>query len=175
MWRLAAVLGVVLLSAVGASLAQESSEEAVVDAPPAAAIYRPAFESRMDGRAAARSVPSRILERGASGVAHLCCQPRADRSLDCNVAFEWPERGGFGAAALRFAEGFQLTQQSYEEFQSAPGRVVHLPIEYRMLPVRDEVAAALEGIQARAENLCAPTSGPLEPVVISAERIGRSR
>lgn len=167
MKRLAASF-VIAVCVAGAALAQDAQQ----DRPP---TFVPQFEQRTDGRGAARVMPPQMLDRGESGVAHLCCTPRADRSLDCQVALEWPERRRFGQTALQFAEGMYLTQASFEDYQTQPGRMVHIPVEFRLLPIRREVAEALDGIAVRTQNLCGPTSAPVEPIVVTVSRVGRVR
>jgi len=112
-----------------------------------------------------------MLDRGLSGVAHLCCTPDARGRLDCRVALEWPQREGLGGAALRIAEGFQLTPASLAQFQALPDRVLHMPVELRVLPVPTRVAVALDEISVRAQNICGPSSTAPEPIQISAERM----
>lgn len=159
----------VLACVTGASLALAQGDQSAVP------TFRAEFERRTDGQRVARVLPSQMLDRGVSGVAHLCCSPRQDRSLDCEVAFEWPERRRFGETALEVAEGMYLTPASLEEYQTQPGRLVHIPVEFRLLPVRREVAEALEGIAARSQNLCGVSDAPAEPIVITAEQVGGRR
>ncbi len=162
---------VVLASLCGASLAQEAEQGGVADAPTADTSFKPEFERRPSGQANARAVPPRMLDRGVSGVAHLCCTPDAEGVLDCRVALEWPRREGLGAAALRIAEDFKLTPASLAQFQALPDRVLHVPVELRVLPVPTRVAAALDEISARTQNICGPSSTAPELIQISAERI----
>lgn len=166
--RFIAAAALIGASIAGAALAQDASQNPLP-------TFAPEFEQATDGRGAARVIPSRMIERGQSGVAHLCCTPRDDRTLDCRVAFEWPERRRFGETALEFAEGMQITAASLEAYQTQPGRQVHVPVEFRLLPIRREVAEALDGIAERAQNLCGVASAPAEPIVVTVQQVGRVR
>ncbi|MCR6645994.1 MAG: hypothetical protein NVV62_16485 [Terricaulis sp.] len=165
--RIAAIIVAALACASGASLAQQAD-------PPEAAPFRPSYERVADGPPVGRIVPPRMLDRGQSGMAHLCCTPRADRTLSCEVAHEWPRRSGFGAVAIGMAEQRRLTVASYEAYQNLPAPVaLSYPVEFRMLPMRANVEAGLSDAVAGARMLCGEGSVPAEPIVVSAERIGR--
>lgn len=165
--RIAAIIVAALACASGVSLAQQAD-------PPEAEPFRPAYEWFADGRAEVRVVPPRMLDRGQSGMAHLCCTPRADRTLSCEIAHEWPRRSGFGAVALSTAERTRLTAASYEAYQNLPAPVaLSYPVEFRMLPMRTNVEAGLAEAIASARMLCGEGSVPAEPIVVSATRIGR--
>jgi TonB family protein len=56
----------------------------------------------------ARYYPSRALERGVQGSVTLNCVVSTAGRLDCVVVSETPARWGFGDAALRISEDYQM-------------------------------------------------------------------
>jgi hypothetical protein len=169
MRSLAAAVFVIALMA-SASIAQETEETTAPVAMPTATAFQPAYEPRTHG-GPMRNFPPRTLDRGISGVAHLCCAPREDGTLDCNVALEWPDRSGFGQAALRMAEPMRLTPDSVAQYQALAVTAIQIPVEFRVLPLRDEVGAALDLIASRAQNLCGEGGYLSGPIMVQAERI----
>jgi hypothetical protein len=116
--RYLACTGILLLCLAGAALAQEDI------APPPAAETRfvPAYEQRVGHPLQVPLVPTRVLDRLISGSSLVCCTPRADRSLECAVVFEAPEREGMGGMALAIMETRQLTEASFAEYNARSER-----------------------------------------------------
>ncbi|MGQ0531655.1 MAG: hypothetical protein ACT4OF_03065 [Caulobacteraceae bacterium] len=102
-----------------AALAQD---EPTAPEAPSENLFRPQLVRNPDA-AFSGYMPQRALERRIAGSVLLCCTPRADRSLSCEVAFEAPEGLGFGDAGRNMVESLMLTEESYAEYRAErPGR-----------------------------------------------------
>ena len=141
---LAAVLGVSSCRS-GAALAQN-------DAP---LVFVPRWEAQPSGADYVRLYPSAALNQNVSGVAVLCCTPRADRGLDCRVGHEWPAAQGFGAASLQAAQHFRLTQTSYEDFQTHSDTEMRLGMMWAAAVVSQQTRDRLASIDRETGFICA--------------------
>lgn len=146
---------VALASIVGGSLLGAAFAQS--DSAPTVASFTPAFEQTQEDRR--RYYPTTALERGVPGIALLCCRARADRSLDCSLAAEWPQRHHFGQASLRLTETVQLTPASYLQLQGRPQQTFLLPIRWQAPPVPDELDAVAQRISNQSADVCGPGTG----------------
>ncbi len=113
-----AVCAAVLVWCVGgAALAQEGAVPPAPAASEAAPSFRPRLE-RNPGAPHRAYMPPVALDQMTTGSALMCCTPRADRTLECKVAFEAPQGLGFGNAALALMSQMQITEESYAEYQT---------------------------------------------------------
>jgi TonB family protein len=83
--------------------------------PPPPVITRPDWLRRPSSEDMARYYPERAQEREISGRAALACTVTTRGTLSgCNVASESPSGAGFGEAALRLANRFQMKPQTVD-------------------------------------------------------------
>jgi hypothetical protein len=169
--RLLFVGAVISLSVIGSAIAlQETTPSAD------ASRFVADLERRPDaGLPPGPIYPQHALRVGASGVVHLCCTAGADRTLACEVAREWPDDEGFGSRALQLADTMRLTEASHQLYLTRPDARVHLPVRFNLRPLSDDFARESQRIEAEAATACGASNGPTEPLVISAERVGRQR
>jgi hypothetical protein len=169
--RLSALVAVLLAAILaGGALAQEEGVARDADAE----VFQPAYESR--SHHSRPFFPERALRRQAHGIVHLCCRAREDRTLDCSVGFETPERLRFGAASLNLVQDLRLTPASYEQLQQRPAQAFRIPIRWQVTPVPEEFHETVQRIDAETENLCGPGTGRARPedyIVIEGTRIRR--
>lgn len=116
------------------------------------------WEARPGARDFERNYPRDAWSNNVSGNAQLCCDVRADRSLDCRVGFEWPQNQGFGAAAVRIADAFRMTPESYAAYQAEPDAWLQVPITFRMSPTSRQFQDAASRIAQGTRGLCRPPS-----------------
>jgi hypothetical protein len=76
--------------------------------------------------------PSVAMERGRDGLAYLCCVPQDDGSLDCRIGLEWPERQGFGLAALRLSDRYRMSREEVARFRTDPNAWIQVPLAFIM-------------------------------------------
>jgi hypothetical protein len=147
--RLAAISGVLALCFVGAALAQ-------TDLVPAES-FAPEFEALPEGRHYASLYPRSAIGNDVHGLAVMCCRPRADRTLECVHAIEWPAGYGFGAASQQIVRRFRMTPESYEAFNANPHNWIRRTIVWR---VGGRNATELERVRRVVEEegagLCRP-------------------
>ena len=129
----------------GAALAQDTSP----------LVFVPRWEAEPSGADYVRLYPRAALNQNVSGVAVLCCTPRADRGLDCRVGHEWPAAQGFGAASLQAAQHFRLTQTSYEDFQTHSDTQIRLGMMWAAAVVSQETRDRLASIDLETGFICA--------------------
>lgn len=79
-----------------------------IQAAPAPIITRPAWIRKPSGRELGQYFPERAIAREKSGYVSLACTVRTDGNLACRVAEETPVGWGFGDAALRIAQTYQM-------------------------------------------------------------------
>lgn len=125
--------------------------------------FQPDWERRPTGQMFAANYPPQALDRGIGGVAHLCCTPREDRTLDCRVGVSWPREYAFGDASLAVARGFRMTPESYARFQATPGAWMQVPIRWRVNGMSPEIDEVVDQIGERARGLCRPAAPAPEP------------
>jgi hypothetical protein len=130
----------------GAALAQN-------DAAPL--VFTPRWEAEPSPADYVRLYPRAALNQNISGVAVLCCTPRADRSLDCRVGHEWPAAQGFGAASLEAAQRFRLTQTAYEDYQAHSDTQIRLGMMWAAAVVSQETRDRLASIDRETGFICA--------------------
>jgi hypothetical protein len=152
------MIGVACVVAVlGGALAQEQ----------AAAPVRPAIRyDRMPDRGDfERNYPSRARSENIAGVGVLCCTIQPDRTLACEVAREWPEGRGFGAASLVVVRGFRVFEESYLQAQAAGDLSVRRNILWAFPDISDAQMQQLRAVSARvAEGACPiAASSPINP------------
>lgn len=78
----------------------------LVEAPPV--VVRPRWIHKPTGRELAGYFPARAIDRGKSGFVSLACTVRTSGYLACAIAEETPAGWGFGAAALRISQTYQM-------------------------------------------------------------------
>ena len=137
----------------GAALAQDTSP----------LVFVPRWEAEPSGADYARLYPRAALNQNVSGVAVLCCMPRADRSLECSVGHEWPAAQGFGVASLEAATRFRLTQDSYEAFKRRSMTQVRLGMMWAAAVVSQETRDRLASIDRETGFIC-------EDLAVEAQR-----
>jgi len=136
----------------GAALAQE-----------APLVFAPHWEAEPQPADYVRLYPRQALNQNVSGVAVLCCTPRADRGMDCRVAREWPADQGFGAASLNAAQRFRLTQTSYDDFQSHSDTQIRLSMMWAAAIVSDEARNRLVNIDRETGFICEDLAVTAQP------------
>jgi hypothetical protein len=152
--RMLAAVAVIAACIAGAALAQE-----------APLVFVPRWEAEPQPADYVRLYPRRALNQNVSGVAILCCTPRADRGMDCRVGREWPADQGFGAASLEAAQSFRLTQTSYDDFQTHSDTQIRLSMMWAAAIVSDETRDRLISIDRETGFICedlAVTAHPTE-------------
>lgn len=98
--------------------------------------------------------PAAALAENTSGIAVVCCRPRADRSLDCEINTEWPEGNGFGAATLRASSAYRLSPESMLDLERRPDVRIRLSMIYAGMVVTDETRNRLFTIDAETIEAC---------------------
>ncbi len=100
--------------------------------------------------------PRSARGNSVSGVVHMCCAPRQDRRLDCNVAFEWPQNRRFGEAALRVARRFRLTEELYSAYRADPHAWMQVPVLWEPITPTRNRPQVLAAMDPYVRGLCAP-------------------
>lgn len=139
--RLIVIASVIATSIIGAAIAQPRAFTPRWDAEPSAADY-------------VRLYPQRALAQNVSGVAVLCCTPRADRGLDCRVGHEWPDAQGFGAASVQASQSFRLTQAAYDDFQARSDTQIRLSMLWAAAVVSQDTRDRLASIDRETGFIC---------------------
>jgi TonB family protein len=75
--------------------------------------------------------PASALDRGREGEASLHCIIGEKGALDCERVSEYPERAGFGLAALKVARTLRHAEQRADG-RSAIGTPIDLRVVFRM-------------------------------------------
>jgi hypothetical protein len=149
MLRHAALVAVLAITLLGAAVAQE--DPLAGDA--GSIAFDPEFEP---WQPTGRTFPERAMDRSASGVVHLCCRAREDRTLDCSVGYETTERFRFGPASLDLLRNFRLTPASYAELQARQTQTMRIPIRWQTTPIPPNMDEVVQRIESATENLCGP-------------------
>lgn len=102
--------------------------------------------------------PRSARGNSVTAVVQMCCTPREDRRLNCQVAFEVPENRHFGEATLRIARRFRLTRESYAAYQSYPNAWLQLPVLWEPILPAENREEFLVAVNQRTRGLCAPAS-----------------
>ena len=79
-----------------------------IEPAPAPIVTRPHWLRVPSGGDLAKFYPARAIERGKTGEVSLACLVRVDGTLACRVAGETPAGWGFGAAAMRISQRYQM-------------------------------------------------------------------
>jgi hypothetical protein len=143
--RTIAIAAVIAASIVGASLAQE-----------APLAFRPTWEVEPTPTQIVAHYPRQALAQNVSGIAVLCCTPRADRSIECAVNSEWPASQGFGAASQRASQGYRLSEQSHTDLAARPGTQVRLSMLWAGSVITEETRDTLFTMDRETAEACLP-------------------
>jgi hypothetical protein len=143
MRAIAAATALVATCILGAALAQEAPR-----------AFTPRWEAEPRPADYVRLYPQRALVQNVSGVAVLCCTPRADRSLDCHIGHEWPDAHGFGAASLDASRSFRLAQASYDDYQARSDTQIRLSMMWAAAIVSDVTRNRLVQIDRETGFVC---------------------
>jgi hypothetical protein len=96
----------------------------------AESLTDPIWTARPSARRFARFFPHEALIRGVDGLAVLDCLVVDGGRVSCRVSGEGPNGWGFGAAALRIAEDFRVSQGG--DGTPAAGRRIRVPIRFHV-------------------------------------------
>ncbi|MGH6950283.1 MAG: hypothetical protein ACREH4_05400 [Vitreimonas sp.] len=148
------VAAVVAVCVAGASYAQDNASPLV---------FTPRWEAEPSGADYVRLYPREALNQNVSGVAVLCCTPRADRGMACRVGHEWPEGRGFGAASLEAAQRYRLTQTAYEDYQTHSDTQIRIGVMWAAAVVSEETRNRLFSIDRESGFVCANRAVQAQP------------
>ena len=139
-----AMRGLGLLVAAGVSLSVGALAWASSAAPPAAPVLvKPDWVAKPTGADFADAYPADALKANLNGAATLACAVSLEgRLTDCKVVDEAPAQAGFGAAALKLSERFQLKPMT-RDGQPVAGGKIRIPIRFA-LPQNHAPAAPAE-------------------------------
>jgi TonB family protein len=119
----------------------------------------PRWMKKPTGADIARVYPAAAADQNQSGVGVMKCGVGATgRLADCKIVFEGPEGAGFGDAALKLADKFQMSEVAGD--QPTEGGSVKIPIVFRMenqSAFVSTVTAKLtrsDGLKGKAEVMC---------------------
>jgi hypothetical protein len=129
----------------GAALAQE---------PPM--MFVPTFDAQPSAAELVRHYPPQALQQNTSGIAIVCCTPRPDRSVACEVSSEWPEGQGFGAASVAASSSYRLTQQSAADLEARPGTQVRISMLWAGPVILPQTIDRLRQIDGETMEACLP-------------------
>ncbi|WP_165843958.1 energy transducer TonB [Phenylobacterium kunshanense] len=121
-----------MLSMLLAALLQGSPEanEQVSAVAPALVTTQPEWRRRPTWADIDRAYPRSAKRRGLSGAAIIACRVKKDGLLaDCAVAEEHPPREGFGKAAIKVSEAFEMRPQT-KNGAPVDGGTVRIPIRF---------------------------------------------
>lgn len=156
MLRQVAIGVVIAVALVGAAVAQDDT---IVDAADSAG-FSPDFEP---WQPTGRTFPERAMLQGASGIVHLCCRARENRTLDCSVGYETSEPFRFGRASIDLLRTRKLTPESYAELQTRETQAFRIPLRWQSMPVPENLDEVAEHIDNTTENLSGPGTGGVRP------------
>lgn len=146
MRRLIAV-SIIGLCIAGAALAQGA---------PSNGRFEPAWTRQPTAADLAEYYPSRALDRGRDGLAFLCCVPQDDGSIDCRLGAEWPERQGFGFAALRLADRYRMSEAEVARFRATPGAWLQVQLTFIMAGYDNGFQEERPQVEQANANVCRP-------------------
>ena len=129
----------------GAALAQE---------PPF--MFVPEFDAEPSPVELVRHYPPQALRDNISGIAILCCTPRPDRSVSCEVSSEYPEGQGFGAASVAASPSYRLSQQSHADLEARPGTRVRISMLWAAATFDPRTIDELRRIDGETIEACLP-------------------
>jgi hypothetical protein len=142
--RLAAS-AIIAVCLAGAALAQE---------PPF--VFVPEFDAQPSPTELVRHYPPQALRDNVSGIVILCCTPRPDRSVSCEVSSEFPEGRGFGAASVAASSGYRLTPLSYGDLEARPGTRVCISMLWAGTVILPRTVDELRRIDGETMEACLP-------------------
>jgi hypothetical protein len=140
-----AVSALIAACLAGAALAQE---------PPM--VFVPTFDAQPSAAELVRHYPPQALRENVSGIAILCCTPRPDRSVACEVSSEFPEGRGFGAASVAASSGYRLAAQSHADLEARPGTRVRISMLWAGAVILPETVDRLRTIDGETMEACLP-------------------
>lgn len=117
-------------------------------------LFVPEFESEPSPAQLVRHYPPAALRQNVSGIAVLCCVPRADRSLECAVNSEWPAGQGFGQASVRASSVYRLTPASDADLRARREAIVRLSLMWAGPVVSPDTVANLQRIDRDTMFAC---------------------
>ena len=140
-----------VIAAIGVAFAQQN--------PTANEPFLPAFEARSSHSLSGRQYPEGALRHGVTGIVHLCCQARADRTLACEVRVEWPRGHDFANASLRMIDDMRLTADSFAQVRARPTTTFRVPVRWQISPVPPALDEAQQQIDDSTVDLCGANTG----------------
>lgn len=156
-----------VIAVIGAAFAQEN--------PTANGPFLPAFEARSTHSLSSRQYPEGALRRGVTGIVHLCCRARTDRTLACEVGVEWPRGHDFANASLRLIGDMRLTADSFAQLHARPTTTFRVPVRWQISPVPPALDDAQRQIDSSTVDLCGPNTGralPSSYIVVTTSPVG---
>lgn len=101
---------------------------------PLEVIHQPNWVSKPTGADLARLYPAQAAKSRTSGMALLECGVAVDGRLKaCKVTSQAPVAAGFGDAALKLSERFQMSAQGLDGQPTANG-LIRIPIKFALAP-----------------------------------------
>lgn len=154
--RIGYLLAVAILLAAGASVAAQEAVAPENVRPP----FRAEWRQLPAGRDFARHYPRGAVQRRLEGGAILCCRPRTDGRLSCELGAESPAGEGFGAAAIRLSRLMRMERESLTAFQSDPQNYLQIPIYFHIDRPANDGARLKRELEAETLGLCQITNAP---------------
>jgi hypothetical protein len=121
-------------------------------------MFTPAWETQPSAAEIIRHFPSHALQQNISGIAILCCDANADRSVACRVSSEFPAGQGFGDASVQASHGYRLTQQSHDDLVGRPGTQVRLSMIWTGPVILPATLDDLRRRDAESMEACLPAA-----------------
>ena len=119
-------------------------------------MFVPEFDAQPSSTELVRHYPPQALRENVSGIAVLCCTPRPDRSVSCEVNSEYPEGRGFGAASVAASSSYRLTRQSHADLEARPGVLVRISMLWAGTVVLPRTVDELRRIDGETMEACLP-------------------
>ncbi|MBC7769150.1 MAG: hypothetical protein H7124_10220 [Phycisphaerales bacterium] len=141
---------IVILCVAGAALARDESP----------LVFVPTWDVEPRPAEIVAHYPPRALAQNVSGIAVMCCTPRADRSIDCATSSEWPSGFEFGAASVRASLGYRLSEASYGDLHARADRPVRLSMLWAGPILTAEMQQQLLQLDRDTAYACLPPEHP---------------
>lgn len=119
-------------------------------------MFVPQFDAEPSPAQLVGHYPAQALRDNISGIAILCCTPRSDRSVLCEVSSEYPEGQGFGAASVAASPGYRLSQQSHADLDARPGTRVRISMLWAAATFDPRTIDELRRIDGETIEACLP-------------------
>lgn len=142
--RIAFIAATIAVCLTGAALAQGQGPLA----------FRPTWDVEPTPQQNVAHYPRRALAQNISGIAVVCCRPRADRSLDCSINREWPEGHGFGAATQTATQAYRLSPESALDLERRPNVQIRLSMIWAGAVVTDDMRNTLLDLDQDTMEAC---------------------